>query len=114
MPAKDEELKAKEAKAAEPNFRDFVLKHVSNEDSPDFVMNRFQQYIQERLKEELQAMRQTGLFFDLYHPLSRLRHHELRLGTTQLNAATFAQDRASHSFCQHSMRMQVLSQPISS
>ena len=90
--AKDAELKAK---AAEPSFRDFVLKHASNEDSPEFVMNRFQQYIHERLKEELQAIKQTGLFFDLYHPLSRLRRYELRLGTTQLNAATFAQDRVS-------------------
>ena len=94
--ATDAEVKAK---AAEPSFRDFVLKHASNEDSPEFVMNRFQQYIHERLKEELQAIKQTGLFFDLYHPLSRLRRYELRLGTTQLNAATFAQDCVSHRVC---------------
>ncbi|OLP92663.1 hypothetical protein AK812_SmicGene25492 [Symbiodinium microadriaticum] len=99
--AKDAELKAK---AAEPSFRDFVLKHASNEDSPEFVMNRFQQYIHERLKEELQAIKQTGLFFDLYHPLSRLRRYELRLGTTQLNAATFAQDLREGRYCELSLR----------
>ncbi|CAE7289106.1 SRRT, partial [Symbiodinium sp. CCMP2456] len=101
--SKDAELKAK-ASTAEPSFRDFVLKHVSNEDSPDFVMNRFQQYIHERLKEELQAIKQTGLFFDLYHPLSRLRRYELRLGTTQLNATTFAQDLREGRYCELSLR----------
>ncbi|CAE7459556.1 Ars2, partial [Symbiodinium necroappetens] len=95
---------AEKAKAAEPSFRDFVLKHASNEDSPEFVMNRFQQYIHERLKEELQAIKQTGLFFDLYHPLSRLRRYELRLGTTQLNAATFAQDLREGRYCELSLR----------
>ena len=99
MHAKDAELKAKaKASTAEPSFRDFVLKHASNEDSPDFVMNRLLQYIHERQKEELQAIKETGLFFDLYHPLSRLRRYELRLGTTQLNATAFAQDRVSHSW----------------
>ncbi|CAE7796868.1 unnamed protein product [Symbiodinium sp. CCMP2592] len=102
--SKDAELKAKEARAAKPSFRDFVLKHVSNEDSPDFVMNRFQQYIQERLKEELPAIKETGLFFDLYHPLSRLRRHELHLGTTQLNATTFAQDLREGRYCELSLQ----------
>ena len=34
----------------------------------------------------------TGLFFDLYSPLSRLRAFDRRLGLTQLDAAIFAQD----------------------
>ena len=75
-----------------PSFRDFVLKHVHNEDSPDCVLDMFQKHLSNSMKEGLEALKGTGLFRDLYHPLARLRRFDTYLGLTQRGAAGFAQD----------------------
>ncbi|CAE7324883.1 unnamed protein product, partial [Symbiodinium pilosum] len=73
-------------------FRDFVLEHVCDEDSPERALELFARYLRQWTREELEAIQTTGLFFDLYHPLSQIRKFNLRLGQTQLDARVFVQD----------------------
>ncbi|CAE7375648.1 unnamed protein product [Symbiodinium natans] len=87
-----EHMEPVKAATSRPSFRDFVLKHVSDEDSPDSVLDLYQKEISKWMKEDLETLKDTGLFFDLYHPLSRLRRFDSRLSLAQLGAAVFAQD----------------------
>ena len=60
------------------DFREFILQHF--EGTPEEAVAAFQAYCQKMTEEEgkteFEILKNTGLCFDLYHPLGRLRSYD--------------------------------------
>jgi len=85
-----EEEKASESVAT--SFKEFVLRELDDSATPQAALAKFKQYKQDLLREQAEGLKGTGLFRDLYHPMSRLRCFDLRARSAQIAAEAFIQD----------------------
>jgi len=92
-----------------------VLHELSGDVTPEDAAARFaerqRQHAEKLLEGQrrhaeqgLQRLKGTGLLFDLYHPLSALRHYDLQLRAAQRSAAAFIEDLRQRRFDGLSLR----------
>ena len=73
-------------------FRDFMMHHCEDGASPEDAILAYKAYGQELAKKELEILKPTGLFFDLYHPMAQLRLHDWQRQMAQMRARVFVED----------------------
>ena len=74
------------------NFRDFMMHHCEDSASPEDAILAYKAYGQELAKKELDILKPTGLFFDLYHPMAQLRLYDWQRQMAQMRARIFVED----------------------
>ena len=74
------------------NFRDFMMHHCEDGASPEDAILAYKAYGQELAKKELEILKPTGLFFDLYHPMAQLRLYDWQRQMAQMRARIFVED----------------------
>jgi len=99
-----------EAPGADPaptalsSFRDFVLRELGDDASPEVAAAEYCRRKQALARQCLVGLQGTRLLFDLYHPLSLLRRYDLRVRAAQMNAAAFVQDLQQGCYSQLRLR----------
>ena len=73
-------------------FRDFMMHHCEDGASPEDSILAYKAYGQELAKKELEILKPTGLFFDLYHPMAQLRLYDWQRQMAQMRARVFVED----------------------
>lgn len=74
------------------SFYQFVLSQVTNAHSPEDTLIFYRQHLEQLVQNDLRQIRETGLFFDMYHPSSALRSLDLKVSSAHQNAHAFIQD----------------------
>lgn len=73
-------------------FCDYVRHKLDDSVSPEEALSSFEDFQSRLVMESYDAVKNTGVFFDMYHPLSKIRLFDLRLRSVQLNAEAFHED----------------------
>ena len=86
------------------NFREFMMNHCEDEASPEDAIVAFKVYCEDLVKKELDILKNTGLFFDLYHPMAQLRSYDWQRQMAQIRSRNFAHDLNANKYHSLSLR----------
>eukprot|EP00438_Fugacium_kawagutii_P025989 Skav226717 [mRNA] locus=scaffold3811:201936:205151:- [translate_table: standard] len=85
-------------------FRDFMMNHCEDGTSPEDAILAFKAFCEDVTKKEVETLKGTGLFFDLYHPMARLRLHDWQHKMAQLRSQSFMEDLNADKYLGLSLR----------
>ena len=74
------------------NFREFMMHHCDEGASPEDAVVAFKVYCEDFVKKDLEVLKNTGLFFDLYHPMAKLRLHDWQHQMAKIRSRSFLDD----------------------
>ena len=86
------------------NFREFMMNHCEDGASPEDAIVAFKVYCEDLAKKELDILKNTGLFFDLYHPMAQLRFYDWQRQMAQIRSHNFAHDLNGNKYHSLSLR----------
>ena len=86
------------------NFREFMMNHCEDGASPEDAIVAFKVYCEDLVKKELDILKNTGLFFDLYHPMAQLRSYDWQRQMAQIRSRNFAHDLNANKYHSLSLR----------
>ena len=86
------------------NFREFMMNHCEDGASPEDAIVAFKVYCEDLAKKELDVLKNTGLFFDLYHPMAQLRSYDWQRQMAQIRSQNFALDLNANKYHSLSLR----------
>eukprot|EP00435_Cladocopium_sp_Y103_P018278 s3539_g4.t1 len=101
------DTRIKEMKKTVPKkvtFREFMMNHCEDGASPEDAVLAFKVFCEDLVKKELDILKNTGLFFDLYHPMAQLRSYDWQRQMAQMRSRSFARDLNANKYHGLSLR----------
>jgi len=92
------------APASAHSFRAFVLRELEDDVTPEAALKEYDVHNAKLTEQVYQKLKGSGLVFDLFHPMSKVRHYDLRKGKMHQDAAKFVSDLRSGNYAELSLR----------